>query len=269
MPSSLASPTHTRVPEVTVAFWLIKVLTTGVGETSSDFMVKAFDPAIVVLLCAAAFAACFLVQFEARRYVPWRYRLFVTVVAIFGTMVADVTHILLGLPYAVSTPAFAILVTGILITWWRVEGTLSVHSVTTGRRELFYWATVLATFALGTAFGDLTATTLGLGYLGSGLLFAALIAVPAIGFRLGLGAITAFWAAYIVTRPLGASFADWLAVSTARGGLDVGALTVSTVGLAAIAAVVAALQRSVGRGQSPWVVASDAPEECDLIAVEV
>ena len=230
-----------RVPQLTVAFWAVKVLTTGVGETSSDFLVRAFDPVVVVLVCAAAFLACFAIQFRAGRYVPWRYWLFVTMVAVFGTMIADVTHIVLDVPYLLSTPAFAVVLAGVLIAWWRVEGTLSVHSVTTPRRELFYWATVLATFALGTALGDLTAT-MGLGYLGSGILFAVLITVPGIAYRLGLGATAAFWWAYILTRPLGASFADWLAVTPDRGGLDLGTLVISAIGLGAIAASVIGMQ---------------------------
>ena len=231
-----------RVPQLTAVFWLVKVLSTGVGETSSDFLVKSFDPVVVVVLCAVVFAACFVIQLRAGRYVPWRYWLLVTMVAIFGTMVADVTHIVLDVPYSVSTPAFALAVAAVLFTWWRVEGTLSVHSVTTPRRELFYWATVLATFALGTALGDLTATTLRLGYLGSGIMFAGLIALPGIAYRLGLGATAAFWWAYILTRPLGASFADWIAVTRDRGGLDLGTLVISAIGVGAIAASVIGMQ---------------------------
>ena len=132
-------------------------------------------------------------------------------VGVFGTMAADVLHVGLGIPYVVSTVFYAIVLFVVFRTWYRVEGTLSIHSITTERREVFYWAAVLATFALGTAAGDLTAVTFGLGFFGSGLLFAAIIAIPALGyFRFGMNSILAFWFAYVVTRPLGASFADWL-----------------------------------------------------------
>jgi uncharacterized membrane-anchored protein len=230
------------VPEVTALFWAIKILTTGVGEVASDFLVKSFDPVPVVLLAFVAFLGAAAVQLTARRYVPWRYWLFVLMVAIFGTMVADVAHIVVGIPYLISALGFAVVLSAVFALWRRIEGTLSVHSVSTNCRELFYWATVLATFALGTATGDLTATTFGLGYLGSAILFAALFAIPAVGLRLGLPATGAFWAAYVLTRPLGASIADWLAVTPARGGLDVGHLPITAIGIALIAAGVAVMQ---------------------------
>jgi uncharacterized membrane-anchored protein len=144
-------------------------------------------------------------------------------VSVFGTMAADVLHVGLHIPYLVSTPFFMVVLAVVFVVWHKVEGTLSIHSIHTRRREAFYWATVLATFALGTAAGDLTATTAGLGYLGSGVMFAVVIAIPALACRrFGLNAIFAFWFAYIVTRPLGASFADWMAVSHHRGGLALG-----------------------------------------------
>jgi uncharacterized membrane-anchored protein len=158
-----------------------------------------------------------------RRYVAWIYWLAVAMVAVFGTMAADVLHIQFGVPYAVSTVFFAIVLAVVFIVWHNSEKTLSIHSINSRRRELFYWAAVLATFALGTAAGDLTAITLGLGYFSSGLLFAVVIAVPAIAYWLfGLNEILAFWFAYIVTRPLGASFADWTGKSHAVGGLGLG-----------------------------------------------
>jgi uncharacterized membrane-anchored protein len=231
-----------RVPQLTVLFWVTKLLTTGVGETTSDFLVKRFDPVVVVLLAAVVFAGCAVIQLAARRYVPWRYWLFVAMVAVFGTMVADVTHIVLDVPYLLSTIVFGIAVVAILVVWRVTEGTVDVHSVTTGRRELLYWATVLATFALGTALGDLTATTFGLGYLGSALVFAVLFAMPGIAYRLRLPGTAAFWWAYVITRPLGASIADWLAVEHRRGGLALGTLPVSAVGGALIVAAVATMQ---------------------------
>ncbi len=243
-----ASEPRLRVPEVTALFWAIKILTTGVGEVASDFLVRAFDPVPVVLIAFVAFAASCALQLSARRYIPWRYWLFVLLVAIFGTMVADVAHIVVGVPYLLSAPAFAVVLAAVFVAWRRTEGTLSVHSITTSRRELFYWAAVLATFALGTAVGDLTATTFHLGYLGSALLFAALFAIPALGFRLGLPATGAFWTAYVLTRPLGASIADWLAVTPDRGGLDLGHLPITAVGLVLIVIGVVVMQLRARRG---------------------
>jgi uncharacterized membrane-anchored protein len=160
-------------------------------------------------------------------------------------MAADVLHVGLGVPYIASTIFYAVVLFLVFRTWYRSEGTLSIHSIHTPRREMFYWAAVLATFALGTAAGDLTAVTFGLGFFGSGLMFAAIIAIPALGyFRFGMNSILAFWFAYVVTRPLGASFADWLAVSSARGGLALGTGQVSLVLAMLIAAFVAYLART-------------------------
>ncbi len=236
-----------RVPDPTALFWGLKLLTTGVGEVASDFLVKTFDPVPVVLLAALGFAGVAAIQLTARRYVPWRYWSFVLAVAVFGTMIADVAHLVIGIPYALSTVLFAVVLAAVFAVWRRIEGTLSVHSVDSSRREVFYWATVISTFALGTAFGDLTATTLGLGYLGSGFLFAGLITVPAILFRFGLPATAAFWWAYVLTRPLGASVADWLALPPARGGLDLGYGAITGVGIGLLAIGVAVAQRRAVR----------------------
>jgi uncharacterized membrane-anchored protein len=149
-------------------------------------------------------------------------------VGVFGTMAADVLHVGLGVSYLVSTAFFAVALAAIFGLWYGSEKTLSIHSIHTRRRELFYWAAVMATFALGTAAGDMTAVSLHLGYLASGVMFAVVIAIPAIAhWRFGMNSILAFWFAYIATRPLGASFADWMGVSPARGGLDLGAGPVS------------------------------------------
>jgi uncharacterized membrane-anchored protein len=235
-----------KVPEVTAFFWIVKALTTGMGESTSDFLVHRLVPEIAVVLGAVSFVIALYLQFSSDRYVPWRYWLAVAMVGVFGTMAADVLHVGLGVPYVVSTIFYAIVLAVVFGTWHRTEGTLSIHSITTERRELFYWAAVLATFALGTAAGDLTAVTLGLGFFGSGLIFAAIIAVPALGyFRFGMNSILAFWFAYVVTRPLGASFADWLGVSSARGGLAIGTGLVSFV-LAAMIAMFVAFLSSTG-----------------------
>ena len=227
-----------KVPEVTVAFWIAKVLTTGMGEAASDYLTRAMDPPIAVGLGFAGFAAAIALQFATRRYRTWVYWLAVAMVGVFGTMAADVLHVGLGVPYVASTAFYLVVLAVIFGVWYATERSLSIHSIRTPRREFFYWATVLATFALGTAAGDLTATTMHLGYLASGVLFAVAIAVPAVAWRLGLNPILTFWAAYIVTRPLGASFADWVAVPHNRGGLNAGYGPVTVVMVAAIALLV-------------------------------
>lgn len=212
-----------KVPEVTIYFWIIKLLTTALGESTSDYLVNAFNPYIVVGAGFVAFAGVLLLQFHAPRYIPWIYWLTVVMVAVFGTMAADVVHVALGVPYLVSTIAFAVGLAAVFVLWSTTEQTLSIHSITTIRRELFYWATVSATFALGTAAGDLLAYTAHLGFLAAGLVFAAIFALPALGFWLfRLNAVFAFWFAYILTRPLGASFADWTGKVHSAGGLGWG-----------------------------------------------
>ncbi len=228
----------TKVPELTVYFWITKVLTTGMGEAFSDYLVQHLNPVIAVALAGMGLVASLVLQFSVRRYVAWIYWLAVVMVSIFGTMAADVLHVELGIPYLVSTTFFGVVLAIIFATWYANEKTLSIHSIYTSRREAFYWATVLATFALGTASGDMTATTMHLGYFASGVLFAGLFAIPALAYWLfGLNEIFAFWFAYIITRPLGASFADWMAVSHIRGGLGMGTgpvslgLTILIIGL--------------------------------------
>jgi uncharacterized membrane-anchored protein len=217
-----------KVPEVTAYFWIVKLLTTGMGETTSDFLVTHIDPVAAVILGAIGLSISLVLQFSAKKYIPWIYWLTVVMVAIFGTMAADTLHIVLGVPYLASTIFFAISLGIIFLFWYTAEKTLSIHSIYTRRRELFYWSTVLATFALGTAAGDMTASSLQLGYLTSGILFLIIIAIPAFGHTFfKLNGIFAFWFAYIITRPLGASFADWMGVSHARGGLEWGTGPVS------------------------------------------
>jgi uncharacterized membrane-anchored protein len=240
--------TTSKVPEITVYFWIIKILTTGMGETTSDFLIhkvglkNTTGLVVVVLITGVALAACLLVQVAAVEYKAPLYWLAVVMVGIFGTMSADGVHVQLGVPYVVSTAFFGLALAMVFISWNRSEGTLSIHSINTRRRELFYWAAVLVTFALGTAAGDMTAFSLNLGFFVSGLLFTALFAIPAIGYRwFGLNGVLAFWAAYIVTRPLGASFADLFAAPRSLGGLGLGYGTVSAVLGVAIFALVAYL----------------------------
>jgi uncharacterized membrane-anchored protein len=239
-----------KVPEVTAWFWATKVLTTGMGETTSDFLAHVLGPVVAGAIGLIGLVSLLVLQLRARRYSPWTYWSAVVMVSVFGTMAADVVHVVAGVPYAVSTVVFSLVLTAVLIAWYRSEGTLSIHSIRTPRREKFYWATVLTTFALGTAAGDLTAGSLHLGYFSSGLVFAVLIAVPALGGRfLGLNPVAAFWWAYILTRPLGASFADWMGVSTQRGGLGWGTGPVSLVLTVLIVVLVGYL--AAGRRDAP------------------
>ncbi len=248
--SAVSRAAASKVPEVTVLFWVVKILTTGMGETTSDFLVHQFEPEIALTLGFAVLLISLLLQFSVRRYIPWVYWTAVAMVSVFGTMAADAVHVGLGVPYQVSTLFFTVALAVVFLLWHRREKTLSIHSITTRRRESFYWAAVLTTFALGTAAGDLTAYTLGLGYFASGIMFAAVIAVPALAhWRRLLAAIPAFWFAYILTRPLGASFSDWTAVSTDRGGLDWGTGPVSLALAAGIAVLVALM--TIKRSHDP------------------
>ena len=227
---SRITPVMIKVPEITLVFWVIKVLTTAMGEATSDFLVFEIDPVIAVILGAIGLAVAMTLQLLVRRYVPWIYWLAVAMVAVFGTMGADVVHIGLGIPYAVSTVFFAIALALVFAAWYACEKTLSIHSIYTPRRELFYWATVMTTFALGTAAGDMTASTMGLGYFTSGVMFAFLFVLPGLAYRLfRLNAIATFWVAYILTRPFGASFADWAGKAKNLSGLGLGTGYVSVV----------------------------------------
>jgi uncharacterized membrane-anchored protein len=218
-----------KVPEITLYFWIIKLLTTAMGETTSDFIVRA-SPIIAIALTTLGLIIALVLQFSVRRYVAAIYWFVVVMIAIFGTIAADIVHVGLGVPYVISSAFFAAALAIIFAVWYMSEKTLSIHSIYTRRRELFYWAVVLATFALGTSLGDMTATTLRLGYLSSGILFAILFAAPALAFWLfGLNEILAFWLAYIITRPLGASFADWLGKPQSAGGVGLGTGVVSLV----------------------------------------
>jgi uncharacterized membrane-anchored protein len=238
-----ARPIAAKVPEITALFWVLKVLTTGMGEAISDFL----GHTSIVLAAAVGLigiAVSLRLQLRERAYRAPVYWSAVLMIAIFGTMVADGIRDGLHAPYAVTTVLYAIGTAAVFALWYRREGTLSIHSITTRRRELFYWTAVLGTFALGTAAGDLTASELRLGYLGSIALFAVAISLPAIGWLRGrLTPIVAFWSAYVLTRPLGASVADWLGkprkLHSLKGGLAYGDGTVGAAALVLFALLVA------------------------------
>lgn len=247
----LTRRTLVKVPEVAILFWVTKLLTTAMGESTSDYLVKAMDPVIAVGLGTLVLAGILAFQVGKDRYVPWVYWLAVLMVAVVGTMAADVLHKQFGVGYAVSSLAFAFVLTGVFVAWHRTEGTLSIHSITTTRRELFYWAAVMATFAFGTAVGDFTAHNLGFGYFASAGLFAGLILVPAVGYRfLHLNEVLAFWAAYVLTRPLGASIADWLGKAKDVSGIGLGDGPVSIGFGVLIVACVAVMTRQWRRSKS-------------------
>jgi uncharacterized membrane-anchored protein len=203
-------------------FWVIKILTTAGGEATSDYL-KTFGNIGGGGTEVALFVVGVAVQFGSRRYRAFAYWFLAYAIAIFGTGVSDFLHLDVHIPYAGTTLLWAVVLIAIFWIWHRSEGTLSIHSITTQRRECFYWATVFATFALGTALGDYTATALGLGYLSSGILFSVAILIPALAWwRLGLNEVAAFWIAYVLTRPLGASFADYISKPPSISGIGFG-----------------------------------------------
>jgi uncharacterized membrane-anchored protein len=237
-------------PTIDGTFWVLKLLTTAMGEATSDFLVKNFNPEVAVCCTGLVFLIVIWRQLRAPRFFITTYWAAVIMVSVFGTMCADVLHVQFGVPYVVSASSFAVLLVLIFNAWWRTEHTLSIHSITSTRRELFYWATITITFALGTAVGDMTATTLNLGYLTSGIVFAFVFCLPSIGFWVfRLNAIAMFWMAYILTRPLGASFADYMGKPKSSGGLGWGdghvSLLFSAIIFVILAALVARHQRSV------------------------
>lgn len=228
-----------KVPAITALFWVIKVLTTGMGETASDYLGKT-NLVLGGVVGVGGFALAMWLQLRSPRYSAPTYWFAVGMVAVFGTIVADVLHVATSLSYGVTSAFYAVVVAVLFAVWQRSEGTLSVHSIVTPRRERFYWCTVLATFALGTALGDLTGLSLHLGFFSAGVLFALVILVPLVAWRVGLSEVATFWAAYVVTRPLGASFADWLGKEHAvGGGVGWGDGTVTLLCLALIVALVA------------------------------
>ncbi|MGH7912634.1 MAG: COG4705 family protein [Candidatus Dormibacteraceae bacterium] len=230
-------------PTIAAGFWVAKILSTGMGEATSDWLHLDISSLYVgAAIGVVAFIIAMALQFATSHYVSWLYWFAVCVVAVVGTMGADGMHLILGVPYWASSSFWLIVLAVILLVWHRTEHTLSIHSIVTPRREVFYWLTVIATFALGTAVGDLTAVTFHLGYLASGLLFTAAICIPLVAWRFfHMNAVFAFWFAYILTRPLGASYADWIAWPRSAGALGLGHGVVAAVGAALVLGCVAYL----------------------------
>lgn len=216
------APAAAKVPEVIFLFWVVKILTTAGGEATSDFL-RVYGNIKGGAAEVGLFVVGLVLQFGTRRYRAFAYWFLAFAIAIFGTGVSDFLHLDVGIPYAGTTLLWAVVLAAVFWIWQRSEGTLSIHSITTQRREAFYWATVFATFALGTALGDFTATSLHLGYLASGILFGVVILLPALAWwKFGLNGIAAFWMSYVVTRPLGASFADYISKPRGLSGIDFG-----------------------------------------------
>lgn len=230
-----------KVPEITCAFWILKLLTTAMGEAASDYLLSTLDY-LGLGIGVTGFIATLWLQFKTRCYRPPVYWAAVSMVAVAGTMAADLIHGELGVPLTVSTLVCAAALAVTFVVWYRTEGTVAIHAIDSRRREMFYWLAVSFTFALGTAAGDLTADQLGMGFFGSIVLFAVIMVVPAVGYwRFRLNAVVAFWFAYVVTRPLGASIADWLSKPARHGGLGFGDGPVALVLLVGIVLAVAAL----------------------------
>ena len=247
--SALTRKGAVRVPEITVFFWAAKILSTAFGESTSDSLVNGLGPAFAVALGFLAFGVALVFQFRMQRYSPVTYWFAVAMVGVFGTMAADVLHVGFHVPYIASSVVYAVGLAGVFLAWQSTEGTLSIHSIETPRREIFYWLAVVATFAMGTALGDLTAITFQLGYGWSIVLFAVVMCVPAIGlWRFNWNPVLAFWFAYVVTRPLGASVADWIGKPAILGGLGLGSGNVALLlagGLTGLVAYLAITGRDV------------------------
>lgn len=242
MTAAPRSPTPVnRVPEVTPAFWLIKLVAVTMGETAADFLAVnlGLGLAATTVLMTAVLVAAILWQFRQRRYVPASYWCAVVLISVVGTLVTDNMTDALGIPLTVSTIGFTAALGVTFAVWWLTERTLSIHAVFTLRREVFYWLAILFTFALGTAVGDLISEAFGVGFAGTGVLFGLIIASLALGyFALGLDGIWAFWLCYIFTRPLGASFGDFLSQPSDYGGLGLGTVVTSVAFLLIIAGTV-------------------------------
>lgn len=241
-----------KVPEVTLAFWVIKIMSTTVGETGADFLAvnAGLGQGVTRTAMAALLAAALFTQLRTRRYTPWIYWLTVVLVSVVGTQITDLLTDGLGVSLYVSTSAFAVALAAIFLVWHRVERTLSIHDLVTCRRELFYWAAILCTFALGTAAGDLATEALGLGFTWGAVAFGTLIGITYVIWRMGGNAVLTFWIGYILTRPFGAALGDLLTEAKTYGGLGLGAMWTSALFLSVIVILVGVAQFGMNAGSS-------------------
>lgn len=249
-----------KVPEVTLAFWIIKVMSTTVGETGADYLAVnvGLGTLLTDAITATLLVAALVVQLARRRYEPWIYWVTVVLISVFGTQITDFLTDEMEISLYTSTGVFAVTLAVTFAVWYAIEHTLSIHTIVTTRRELFYWTAILFTFALGTAAGDLATEALGLGFRLGIVAFGGLIAVIFVAWRLGANPVLSFWFAYILTRPLGASLGDFLSQAQKYGGLGWGTVYTSFAFLAIIAALVAWLTACMARNQAPPAVATGA-----------
>ncbi|HWC57555.1 MAG TPA: hypothetical protein VG621_01185 [Candidatus Paceibacterota bacterium] len=230
-----------KVPQITVYFWIIKVLCTTVGETAADFLSDTLGLGLTItsIVMSVLLVIALVWQFKAKRYIPTRYWLSVVLISIVGTLITDNLTDGLGVPLIVSTATFAVILGVVFWVWYAKEQTLSIHSIVTRSREWFYWFAILFTFALGTALGDLIAESFGLGYLLSIILFTLAIGIIFLCYKFKkVGPVLSFWIAYILTRPLGASIGDFLSQAKTDGGVGLGTVITSGIFVAAIGVVV-------------------------------
>jgi uncharacterized membrane-anchored protein len=245
-------PLAAKVPEVTALFWVIKISTTAAGEAISDMFVNNKKVGVVVEV--SMFGVALFLQFAARRYRAVPYWFLALAIATAGTGVADTMHLVFGMPYAATTVFWLAVLAAAFYLWDRSEHTLDIHSITTNRREKYYWAVVFATFCLGTAVGDFFASTLGLGYIASAVFFSVVILIPWAGWRfLNWNGIFSFWFAYVITRPVGASFADYLSKGHNVSGLDFGGWQTALLLTLVVVVLVAYTARARYDIQSPDV----------------
>lgn len=238
-----------KVPDITLAFWIIKILSTTVGETGADFLAvnAGWGQGLTSIAMSLLLVAALLWQLRTRRYTPWIYWLTVVLVSVVGTQITDLLTDKLGVSLYVSTPLFAAALAVIFALWYRVEHSLSIQAICTRRRELFYWAAVLCTFALGTAAGDLATEALGMGFTWGVVAFGLLLVLAYFARRMGGDDVLIFWVAYILTRPFGASLGDLLTQAKTYGGLGLGAARTSALFLGVIVVLVTAAQLAASR----------------------
>ncbi|MBZ9909871.1 hypothetical protein LB557_28115 [Mesorhizobium sp. BR115XR7A] len=240
-PHTHPTPSQNRVPDVTLDFWLVKLMAVTMGETAADYLAVNLGLGLTVtsLIMTGVLVVALALQFAHKRYVPWAYWLAVVLISVVGTLITDNLVDNFGVRLQTTTIAFSVVLAATFAVWYASERTLSIHTIFTTRREIFYWLAILFTFSLGTAAGDLVAETFDMGYLTTGLLFGGVIALIALAYYLlHLDAILAFWLAYILTRPLGASFGDWLSQPAEYGGLGLGTTYTSLIFLGCIIALV-------------------------------
>jgi uncharacterized membrane-anchored protein len=236
-----------KVPELTIFFWIIKIMATTVGETGADFLIDNLNLGLTytTLIMSGFLLITLILQFRASKYIPWIYWLTVVLISVLGTLITDNLTDNFGVPLLATTVLFSVMLAATFTAWYASQKTLSIHSIYTTKREMFYWLAILFTFALGTAAGDFLAEGLNLGYLTSSFLFAALIGVITFAhYSFKLNAVLTFWIAYILTRPFGASFGDYLSQPRDKGGLALGTVGTSILFLLIIVILVIYLTKT-------------------------